>query len=139
MKHKQLAKDLDEILNRVIDHTLFPYVKGNSIRIKQYAVRKSKAGYLIYDCKSNAQVQKTFSKAAALALAKTKAQGYNYEKNIMDWDSVIEKYFNDALFYNHTMKVSKDDMKREIAETRYDIAKTKVLNYKTKLEKIIYS
>jgi len=140
VKKSKLLKDLEELLNDItIDPTLFPYQKGNSIRIGQYVVRPSKrGGYSVYDCKSNARVAETFSKASALALAKSMAKGYNEKDYIMDIDLEIQKWYNDCVFYKHNMKKTKDLDRWDILSTRYEIAKDRTEHAKQQLDKIIF-
>ena len=56
----------------------------------------------------------------------------------MKLDKFIEKNFNDALFYKHTMRVTNDDTKFFVAQTRYDIAASRTLYAKEELDKYIY-
>ena len=65
----KVLKDLQEIIEANIDPTLFPYRKGNSIRIGSIVVRESKSGHLVYCAKANKQIARTFSKTAAVAIA----------------------------------------------------------------------
>lgn len=118
MTDKTLTKKFEEILNQGFDKGMFPYQKGNSIRIKNYIIRKSKTGYRIFDCEQNIQVVKTFSKASAIAIAKNLAQGKNIISQVMYLDNIIEKNYNDALFFRHFISVSKDKNAKEVREIR---------------------
>ena len=53
-------------------------------------------------------------------------------------DQVIEKNYTDALFYKHTMKITKDDTKWNVAQVRYEIAASTVFNSKDELDTFIY-
>lgn len=143
MKSKKLpptiAQELETLINRNLDTSYFPYVKGKSIRIGHIIVRETSFGFLVFNTKTNKEVDKMFCKTSAVALAKTVAQGEcppnDYIRNL---DKVIEKNYNDAVFYKHTMKVTKDDTKFFVAQTRYDIAASKTLYAKEQLDKYIY-
>ena len=100
----KVLKDLQEIIEANIDPTLFPYQKGNSLRIGSIVIRESKKGHLVYCAKANKQIARTFSKTAAVAIAR----GGNVNK-ILRPDNEIMKHFNDCLFYKHTMNNSKSD------------------------------
>lgn len=141
MFKEKILKDLEEILNGSIDPSLFPYQKGNSIRIGSFAVRSNKSGFFkIYDCKENNLVAETFCKSSAVALAKTLSHGRkSNESEILKLDKEIQKWYNDCLFYRHTMKVTKDCTKRDIISSRYDIAKHKTTVAKRELDKYIYA
>jgi hypothetical protein len=116
-----VLKQLEEIVNSV-DLTVLPYQKGNSIRIKQYVIRKSKHGYLLYDCKENKQITSLYSKTAAVAWANCLIKDKNYFKNIQELDNTISKHHIDSLFYRNTIEKTKDEIKQLTAEMRLEIA-----------------
>ena len=137
----QLIKELESLLNSSIDPSMFPYAKGNSIRIGNYIVRTNRKGYnKVFSLTDNSLVAETFCKTSAVALAKTLAKGnVEAQNNIMDADRQIMKHYNDCVFYKYTMRVSKDEIKKEVAETRYDIAKSRTLQAKSQLDRYIYA
>ena len=134
MTNKTLLKDLQNLIEENLDPSMFPYQKGNSIRIGKMVVRDSKNGFLIYDCKDNKQVAITFSKTAALALAKSISNGTDNIDKVLDLDKTIEKNFTDALFFTNTLKITKDDFKKDITLTRLELATAR-----TAEAKIIYT
>ena len=137
----ELVKELENLINNKIDTSFFPYVKGKSIRIGHIIVRETKAKFfLVFDTKENKEIAKMFCKTSALALAKTMAKSREEAdiKRIKELDHTISKNYTDALFYKHTMKVTKDDIKREVAEMRYDIAAETLWHAKGKLDTFIY-
>lgn len=137
----ELAKELENLINNKIDTSYFPYVKGKSIRIGHIIVRETKAKFfLVFDTKENKEIGKMFCKTSALALAKTMATSQeNADINkIKQLDHTISKNFTDALFYKHTIKITKDEIKREVAEMRYEIAADTLWEAKEKLDTFIY-
>ena len=138
MINKQILKDLQDIIEANLDATMFPYQKGNSIRIGKFVIRDSKVGYLIYDIEDNKQIAKTFCKTAAVALAKNLHKGRD-TKRVLDLDKVIEKHYNDCVFYRHTIKITKDELKKEITENRYEISKAMTSDAKRRLDSFIFS
>ena len=137
----ELVKELENLINNKIDTSYFPYVKGKSIRIGHIIVRETRARFfLVFDTKENKEVAKMFCKTSAVALAKTIAKSKEEAdiKRIKELDHTISKNFTDALFYKHTMKVTKDEIKRDIAEMRYDIAAEMLWDAKGKLDTFIY-
>ena len=130
----KVLKDLQEIIEANLDPTLFPYRKGNSIRIGPIAIRESNKGYLIYNLKTNKQVARTFCKTAAVAIAKS-----GKVDEIKRLDNEIMKHFNDCLFYKHTMKTSKNETSRFVAENRYEISSDKTHSLKQKLDGYIFN
>ena len=138
MINTTLLKELQHLIEDKLDPSMFPYQKGNSIRIGKIVVRDSKKGFLIYDCQENKQVAITFSKTAALALAKSLSKGTNNIKTVMDLDNTIRKNYMDALFFTNTIKTTKDDFKKDVVLTRLEIAKARTANAKSALDSIIF-
>ena len=56
----ELVKELETLVNSNIDMSLFPYVKGKSIRIGHIIVRETRFGFLVFDTKNNKEVDKMF-------------------------------------------------------------------------------
>lgn len=140
MINEQVLKDLEELINGSIDPSLFPYQKGNSIRIGTYAVRLNKRGYYkIYDCKNNLLIAETFSKTGAVAMAKSLSKNKDCRKKILDLDSELQKWYNDCVFYKNTIRKTKDLYRKDIIETRYEIAKDKTTLVKRELDKYVYA
>lgn len=135
----KLATELENLINSSLDMSFFPYVKGKSVRIKHVVVRETSFGFLVFDTKENKEIAKTFCKTSALALAKNVALDRNRVKEIQDLDSVIQKHYNDAMFFKNTIRVTKDEERKFVAETRYDLAAAKTREAKAKLDKFIYS
>jgi hypothetical protein len=138
MTHKNLVKDLQLLLEDKLDPSMFPYQKGNSIRIGKMVVRQSKKGFLIFDCKDKKQIAMTFSKTAALALAKSLAEGDDNTKTVLSLDDTIQKNFMDALFFTNILKLSKDEIKKDITMNRLEIAKARTAIAKEALDLIIF-
>lgn len=136
---KDIVRILEEIIDNNIDEVDFPQVKGNSIRIKNMVIRKSRNGYLIYDTKDNRQVAKTFCKASAVAVAKSLAKGIDQTDKVLRYDSIIEKNYNDSLFYKNTLRRTKDDFKRSVIEIRFLDAKDRTESAKRFLDSIIFA
>lgn len=138
MANKQLAMELEAILEASLDSIPIPYKKGNSIRIKNMVVRESKNGYLVYNTETNNQVARTFCKTSAIAIAKNLAQGRNIVTDAMRYDKIIEKNYNDAIFYKHVIKKSKYQEIKETRQTRLDIAIDRTQNAKDHLDRFIF-
>ena len=137
----ELALELENLINNTIDKSFLPYVKGKSIRIGHVIVRETKVGFfLVFDTKENQEIAKMFCKTGAVALAKSIVSKQNDAeiKIIKSLDNVISKNFNDAIFYKHTIKVTKDDIKKQVAQKRYSVARDATQHAKDKLDTFIY-
>ena len=135
----ELVKELETLVNSNIDMSLFPYVKGKSIRIKHIIIRETNFGFLVFDTKTNKEIDKMFCKTSAVALAKTLATDPESNTNeIMKLDYEVMKNFNDAMFHRQMMKVTKDSIKYEVTQCRYDIAYCRKQSAKERLDQYIY-
>jgi len=134
-----IIKSLEDLINSGIEDIALPFVKGNSIRIKHMVIRKSKAGWLVYNSKTHTQVARLFCKSSAIALAKSYAEGRNRRLTIEDLDKVIEKNYKDCVFYKHTLDNCDDEIKREVTYTRYEVSREKTQKAKRSLDRFIFS
>ena len=131
----KIIDELNDLINQNIDVSLFPYKKGNSIRIGSFAIRKKKSQYIVINCKENKIVEQCFSQPAAIAIAKRMSKGDEGRTNdIMLLDQQLQKNFVDCIFYSHTIENTKDLLKREASFDRYVIAKYRVEDATAALE-----
>jgi hypothetical protein len=138
MNSEKLLNDLEEIVNRGLEDSAIPMAKGNSIRIKHVVIRKSTKGYLIYDSKENRQVTRTYFKTTAVAIAKNLAQGNDITEKAMEFDDILLKHYNDAVFYKHSIHNSTDPSKKQIREARLDIAIQESRRVRSLLDRYIF-
>jgi len=139
MNYDTISKELTKLIEENIDPSMFPYCKGNSIRIGNITIRKNKKGFHIYDIKDKSFIATTFSKTAAVAIAKNLVQGNNITAKAIDLDKTIEKNYSDALFFSHTLRTTRDEIRKEVTETRLDIAKTRTEDAKRHLDYMIFA
>ena len=138
MTTEKLLNDLEEIVNRGLEDSAIPHARGNSIRIKHIIIRKSPKGYLIYDAKENKQVVRTYFKTTAVAIAKNLAQGIDITETAMEFDDTMLKHYNDAIFYRNSIRNTSDASKREIRETRLDVAIQESQRVRSLLDRYIF-
>lgn len=138
MTAENLLHDLEEIVNKGLEDSAIPYQRGNSIRIKHIVVRKSPKGYLIYDAKENRQIVRTYFKTTAIAIAKNLAQGVDITETAMEFDDTMLKHYNDAIFYKNSIRNTTDASKREIRETRLDVAIQESRRVRSLLDRYIF-
>ena len=138
MTAENLLHDLEEIVNKGLEDSAMPYQRGNSIRIKHIVVRKSPKGYLIYDAKENRQIVRTYFKTTAVAIAKNLAQGVDITATAMEFDDTMLKHYNDAIFYKNSIRNTTDASKREIRETRLDVAIQESRRVRSLLDRYIF-
>ena len=134
----ELIKSLEEVVNRGLQDLHLPYIKGNSIRIKDYVVRKRASNWIVFNCETNTPQATFFSKAAAIALAKSLAHGRHIKRRISELDKIIQKNYTDCLFYKNALTECNDIFKREITRTRYEDSFSKTKIARSSLNTIIF-
>ena len=139
MISNNLLSDLEEIVDKGLEDASIPYAKGNSIRIKQYVVRKSKVGYLVYDSSTNKQVHMTQFKSVAIAIAKNLAERRNRIDKILEIEGNLAKHYNDAVFYKNMIKKTKCEQSKLTRETRLEISLVEAQRIRNKLDQYIYA
>ena len=137
---KELAKELEEIVVHGLSQVPIPYEKGNSIRVKNIVIRKHKNGYRIFDISTNKHVVTTFTKTAALAIAKIVGERGNSNdiKDIIVLDNKVCKNYMDALFAKRAIEVSKDITRIEASEVKFDIATDRAWSSLAQIESYIF-
>tara|TARA_B100001113_G_C20927178_1_gene542688 strand:+ start:119 stop:538 length:420 start_codon:yes stop_codon:yes gene_type:complete len=137
---KPSISELRALIEQGLENIPFPYVKGNSVRIGNMVVRTSKNGNFVFDMKCKKQIANTFSKTAAIAIAKNCAHGQTHiVDEVLRIDHEIEKNYNDAVFFQHSYKKSDDELRKEVLECRLEIATTKIDKNRSRLEDYIYN
>lgn len=122
MFNSDTVDSLMHFVDQEINKYTIPYKKGNTIRIGQYAIRMSDDVYRIFDCVSNRMINQTFSKAAAIAIAKNLDQGVDLRSKILPLDDLLQKHYADAVFYKNIINTSTDTIRRDIRKARLQVA-----------------
>jgi hypothetical protein len=136
---KTLAQELEDIVVSGLAEIPLPYQKGNSIRLKNVVIRKHKNGYRVFNISTNKHIQTVFTKTAAVAIAKLYAQKQeDMVDSIINLDDRVAKHYMDALFAKRTVESSKDNMRRESAETNFDIALERAWSSLAQIESYIF-
>jgi len=138
MTSEKLLNDLEEIVNRGLEDSAMPHQRGNSIRIKHVIIRKNPKGYLIYDAEENKQVVRVYFKSSAVAIAKNLAQDNDITDEVVVFDQMMLKHYNDAVFYKNAIKMSDDPFKIEIRETRLDVSIRESQRVRSLLDRFIF-
>ena len=135
-----IVNDLQSLLDSYpMESYMFPVKKGNRINIGSYSVAPTKTGYSVKSYKSNAIIAETYTKDAAIAIAKSLAKNKNIKiSNILDIDSHIAKHQIDCMFYKNSLKKSKDPLRYDILATRFEMSSTIIEQDKTKLKQFIF-
>tara|TARA_R110000803_G_scaffold40700_1_gene87604 strand:+ start:1900 stop:2325 length:426 start_codon:yes stop_codon:yes gene_type:complete len=139
MDLQKLSKKLKLFIDQQAEQMCLPIQHGNSLRIKNFVVRENSMGFLLYDIKNHKQVTTTFTKTAALAMARQMSQNKQDSlQYIGSTDDRIHHKYNECVFYKHTIARTDDDIKRESAKIRYDIAWEDLLKLRDTLDYYIF-
>jgi hypothetical protein len=138
MINENLIQELEDILEGEIKNINIPFQKGNSIRIKNYAIRKKSDVYLIFDCKNNKKITETYFKTSAVAIAKNLAEGKDITYRALNLDKLLLKHYNDAVFYKNIIAKSTNKNIVYARKARLEQAIIKSQVVKENLNKFIY-
>lgn len=133
-----LIKELEELVNKGLENSLIPHVKGRSIRIKNYVIRESSKGYLIYDILENRQAARTQFKSSAVAIAKNLAQGKDVINQVMIYDRELTKHYNDAVFYRNIIQKTENVSSKEVRKIRLDITLEETARVRNRIDSFIF-
>lgn len=138
MNDRKLIDQLNQLVTKNIKKYHMPYVDGRFVIIGEYRIKKHAGVYEVRATRSRELLYSTYSLDAAIAIAKRLNTRNNSNiENILELDRSLEKNLNDSYFFKRTFKTTKNVVTREVAETRYEIAKERVNVAKTKLYKFI--
>lgn len=137
MNNQILAKNLRELLSKPLDPYLFPVKRGNKINIGSYSIIKINQGYSVKCYRTNTIIAETYSKSAAIAIAKNLSKNRNITKQITELDDIYSKNYIDCLFYTNFIKKTKNFMQKEATLMRYEISNQKCIEAKNKIESYI--
>ena len=134
---KEYFSQLQNIIEKGIKNNPLPIKKGNSIRIGKIAIRQSRLGYLIFDVEYKRQIEVMESLRGAIAVSRLymKNKDYSHVKNL---DKQYNKHYMDSMFFRNTLDKTNDDFKKDITETRLEIAETAMYDVANTLERIIF-
>lgn len=138
MNIDNLVRNLEELIETSVEQLSIPYAKGNSIRIKNYVVRKNKDSYLVYDCKEHKRIIVLSFKVSALAAAKTLSEGKDVLKTIETLDKSFLKHYNDVLFFKNIIKNTNSAIVKETRAMRLELSLQKAQIERQKLEDFIF-
>lgn len=133
----KLSKKLKSFIDEQAERVCMPIQQGNSVRIKHFVVRENQHGFLLYDIKQHRQIATTFTKTAALAMAKQLCNNGKVQ-SIRDTDNLIAHKYNECVFYKHTIARTDDEIRRESAKIRYDIAWEDLIKLRDTLDQYIF-
>jgi hypothetical protein len=140
MNNQKIKQQLEEIISSGLAKTPLPMIQNNSIRIGKIIITPKEDGFRVYNLSNKQDLGKTYSRNAALAIAKICCQGEcltSLVKQILDLDQYYQKYDTDCTFYYATIKRTTDEFKKDVVETRYYDALERKYSAVDKINKFI--
>ena len=135
----KITKLLNEIMDAELAEYPVPYKKGNSIRIKNVVMRRNGKGYHVFNLVDKSHVMFTPSKTTALAIAHCTAHGLHHSvSDIKRLEAKLSKYYNDAIFYKYTVEHSKDEVRADSAQMRFEIAIDECMRIRDQIENYLF-
>lgn len=101
---KEVAENFRKVLEKEFNPCLIPIKDKNQIQIGKYSILKKKNGYTIKNLKDKSILARTYSKTAAIALAKNIDRKNNIKQQVLYLDNLIHKNYVDCLFYKNSLK-----------------------------------
>jgi hypothetical protein len=136
---KTVAKEILKLIDKETDKLCVPIQQGNSVSIKHMVVRESDHGFSVTNAATNEKVAHTFSKTAAVAIAKNHARDMvDQTTQILRIDDQIQQKYNDCVHFKHTMYLSEDEDRKYAAEIRYEVAWDDVITLRSELDHYIF-
>jgi hypothetical protein len=133
----QALTELGSIIENNIKNYMIPHQEGKTIRISNVVIRPSKRyGYIVVDITLNKTVATTFSKIAAIAVAKSYLKSNNFQ-SVLNIDNILEKNYNDCKFYNHVIKSNNNNANKDSILIRMEVSKQKIESATKSLDDII--
>jgi hypothetical protein len=126
MSNENLANNLKQLFDKEVSNNsgLFPVQSGTRINIGSYSIKPLKTGgWSVMSYKTGNIVADTYTKVAALAIAKNLSKNRNVCKKVIELDKIVAKHHIDCQFYQYTMKVTSNPVRYESTVNRYDISK----------------
>jgi hypothetical protein len=135
--NEQILKQLDDVVSAGVGK--LPYTKGGDIYIEHSMIQKARKGFVVFDTKEKIKVSTLGNKVSAIAVAVQNNKGHVHNiRHIEDLDRQFSKHYMDILFHKHTISVTKDEIRREITETRLDIALNACYKVREEISNYLY-
>lgn len=126
----KIAKDLEQIIEKSTDPSLFPVQKGRKILVGSRKIIEGDDGFTVFENKR--PLLKTYTKIAALAAARSNA---NRHPEILRLDRLIDKKASDCVFYEAAGENSKE--KNTLSILMHD-SRMHIKDCREKLESFIF-
>ena len=122
MNNKKLVNELKRMVDTHVTIDSFPIKNGNRINIGSYSIKPVNEGWSVLSYKTNDVIATTYTKAAALAIAKNISINKDIRKSVDALDKVVAKHHTDCKFYQHTLHTTNNFEKYQVVMNRFCIS-----------------
>lgn len=141
---KAAARDLDSLLHDiVVKQGIFVPIAKDLIRYKNYTLVKDQNGdWIVLIIKNGRKfhIATVLLKISAFAICKLHEKGRNSRVNeVESYDKIFKKNYIDSLFYKKTVESNKDEVTKDNAQWRYEVAISEAKLAKQKIDSIFYA
>jgi hypothetical protein len=140
---KQTAQELEGMLkDMVLNSGVFVPISKDIIKYKKYTVIKlpDNTWAVFYNDVKKKHIANTFLKVSAFAVCKLHEKHQSRRISEIEFqDKIFEKNYVDSLIFKHTYKKTQDNMTRDTALWRFEIAHAKAKHAKEVIDRLFYS
>jgi hypothetical protein len=140
---KQTAQDLERMVTDVMTKQgMFIPISKDVIRYKKYIIKRHNDGQwtVLHTEPIKKHIATTFLKVSALAICKLNEKRLSMKVDeVLKADHYFAKHYIDSVHYKHTMKITKDIEKQDIAQWRYELAHARAKQAKELVDRVFYS
>lgn len=130
-----IARELENLVNKTVDPALFPVKKGQSILIGQNTVKPVDTGYAVY--KENRELDRFQTKTAAVAYSRLQHRAQHSAAEIHRLDRLIARKITDCVYLKQALQHSDADRKH-VVSIQLEDNRLHIKDARDKLEQFIF-
>lgn len=141
---KSAAQHLDHLLHEiVVKNGIFVPINKDLIKYKNYTMKRTEdREWLVWKTVNNKKhfISKVCLKVSAFAICKLDERRNNAKiAEVESYDKIFQKNYIDSLFYKKTFQTTQNEISRDNALWRYEIASSQAQLHKKKIDAIFYA
>jgi len=130
-----IVKELESLVNKTVDPSLFPLQKGNTLWIGDYSVKTVNYNYTVF--LKGKELDCFQTKTAAVAFARLKTKNSQDSAEIHRLDKLISKKITDCVFYKNALEHGTKDRQSTVSIQLED-SRMHIKDARDKLEQFIF-
>lgn len=130
-----IARELENLVNKTVDPALFPVKKGKTICIGRNIVKPVDTGYAVY--KDQKELDRFQTKTAAVAYSRLQHRAQHRAAEIHRLDRLISRKINDCVYLRQALQNS-DSNNKHIVSIQLEDNRSHIKDARDKLEDFIF-